>query len=57
VRKIKGTITRVRVTIDQEFQPVVPLFIPDLDGVREFAEELHNQNIDWQGAVFGWEAE
>lgn len=57
VRKIKGTITRVKVTIDQEFQPVVPMFIPDLDAVQEFAQALHNQNIDWQGAVFGWEAE
>jgi len=56
-RKIKGTIAKVRITIDQEFRPFVPVLIPDLDAVRIFAEQLHQKNESWQGDLFGWEAE
>jgi hypothetical protein len=56
-RKINGTIVKVKVTIDREFRPVVPVFIPDLDAVRAFAQRLHEENQYWQGEAFGWDAE
>lgn len=55
--KLSGTITKVKITIDEEFRPVVPVLIPDLDAVRTFAQQLHQRNEAWQGEVFGWEAE
>jgi hypothetical protein len=50
-------IAKIRITIDQEFQPVVPVFIPDVDVARSFAQQLHKKKVDWQGEAFGWEAE
>jgi hypothetical protein len=51
------TVAKVKITIDQEFRPVVPVLIPDLDAVRAFAQQLHEKNEYWQGEAFGWEAE
>ncbi|MCE7983862.1 MAG: DUF4160 domain-containing protein [Caldilinea sp. CFX5] len=56
-KKIKGTITKVQITIDKEFRPFVPVFIPDLNEVRALAERLHRQNEYWKGEAFGWEVE
>ncbi len=56
-KKIKGTIAKVQVTIDKEFRPVVPVFIPDLNEVRAFADDLHRKNEYWKGEAFGWEVE
>jgi hypothetical protein len=38
-------------------EAVVPIVIPTLDGVRAFAEKLHQQGAAWQGEAFGWQAE
>ncbi len=35
----------------------MPLAIPNLDEVREFAAKLHAKGKTWQGEVFGWQAE
>ena len=35
----------------------MPIVIPDLDEVREFAQRLHTTGQPWQGAAFGWAAE
>lgn len=40
-----------------EFSPIVPLLIPDLDQVREQAHQLHKQGDLWDGELFGWSAE
>ena len=40
-----------------EYAPVVPLLIPDLDEVREQAYQLHKQGNLWEGELFGWAAE
>jgi hypothetical protein len=37
--------------------PIVPVIIPDLDEVREFAARLHAQEKAWTGEVLGWPAE
>ena len=39
------------------FTPVIPIAVPDLDEVREFACQLHAKGQYWQGQAFGWEAE
>src|SRR5712692_1641474 len=56
-RKISGTIAKIKITIDPEFRPLVPVLIPDLDAVRALAEQLHKQNEHWQGEAFGWDVE
>lgn len=55
--KTNGTVVRVKVTIDPEFTPVVPVVIPHIEAVRAFAQKLHERNVDWQGNAFGWDAE
>jgi len=40
-----------------DYVPVVPVIIPDLDEVREFAAQLHAEGEVWQGEAFGWQAE
>jgi len=40
-----------------DYMPVVPVIIPDLDEVREFAYQLHVEGKAWQGEAFGWQAE
>jgi hypothetical protein len=37
--------------------PVVPITIPDLDDIRQFAGKLHAVGETWAGEVFGWSAE
>lgn len=55
--RISGTVARVKITIDPDFTPIVPVLVPDLDMVRTFAAELHRKNVDWRGSAFGWDAE
>lgn len=35
----------------------VPIIVPDLDEVREFASKLHAKGKRWQGEASGWQAE
>ncbi|NET74090.1 MAG: hypothetical protein F6K62_25105 [Sphaerospermopsis sp. SIO1G2] len=42
---------------DDEFSPIVPLLIPNLDDVREQAQSLHEKGEEWYGELFGWSAE
>lgn len=57
MNKTNGSVTLVKVTIDPEFTPIIPVFVPNLEAVRALASELHVQKTDWQGTVFGWEGE
>lgn len=36
--------------------PSVPIFIPDLDDVRQFSAALHARGEAWEGILFGWPA-
>ena len=56
-RPIQGTIAKVQITIDKEFRPFVPVFIPDLKEVRAAADQLHRKNEYWKGDLFGSEVE
>ena len=54
---ISGTIAKVRVAIDEKFRPTIPVLIPNIQDIRDFALQLHRTNENWQGNVFGWDAE
>lgn len=54
---MSSRIAKVRISIDSEFRPLVPVVIPDLKAVRAFAEKLHKRNEEWTGEAFGWNAE
>lgn len=36
---------------------IVPVVLPDLDEVREFAARRHAEGVRWSGEAFGWPAE
>lgn len=49
---------RARINVrDRDFVPIVPIFVPDLDEVRQLAGQLHAKGEYWKGDAFGWEAE
>ena len=48
---------RVKIRMPDDYMPVVPIIIPDLEEVREFASKLHAKNENWQGEFLGWQAE
>jgi hypothetical protein len=57
-RNRKNVLTaRAKIQLDKEYVSVVPIVIPDLDEVRQFAAELHREGKLWQGTAFGWSAE
>ena len=46
---------KVKVTTrGDEYAPVVPVVVPDLDEVRAFAARLHAEGMAWKGEAFGW---
>lgn len=51
--KVNGTIEQAAIQING-FTLMAPVFVPDLDEVRAFAEELHEKGEPWQGKAFGW---
>jgi len=48
---------KARIQAHTDYVSVVPIFIPDLDEVREFAARLHAKSKAWKGEAFGWPAE
>lgn len=36
---------------------IVPIVIPNLDQIREFAARLHAEGKPWEAEAFGWAAE
>jgi len=38
-------------------ESVLPVVVPDLAVVRDFAGQLHASARQWQGEAFGWQAE
>lgn len=49
----------VKARINQEGNnlAVLPIAIPELGEVLEFAKQLHSKARPWQGSIFGWNAE
>jgi hypothetical protein len=48
---------KARIRTRGDYTPIVPLLIPDLKDVREFAAKLHAESKAWKGEAFGWPAE
>lgn len=48
---------RARIKAVDGHESVLPVEVPDLVAVREFAERLHAAAEPWQGIAFGWQAE
>lgn len=48
---------KARIQVRGEEVPTIPIIIPDLNEVREFAKKLHAEGKPWKGEVFGWSAE
>ena len=48
---------KARINIHEDQTAVVPVLLPDLADVREFAFRLHATGESWSGEAFGWPAE
>ena len=48
---------KARIEPHKDHAPLVPIVIPGLDEVREFAAKLHAAGKAWEGEAFGWPAE
>lgn len=48
---------RARIKAVDGHESMLPVEVPDLAAVREFAERLHAAAEPWQGTAFGWQAE
>lgn len=48
-------IYRAKIELD-DYAILLPIFIPDLDEVRAFANQLHTRNKEWTGEALGWDA-
>ena len=40
-----------------DYEPILPLAVPDLKEVKAFANHLHSLGKHWEGEIFGWQAE
>jgi hypothetical protein len=43
--------------ISEVYSPIIPIHIPELEKVRNFANHLHSLGNEWQGEFEGWQAE
>lgn len=48
---------KARIPVRENYAPVVPLAVPDVNEVKAFARHLHSIGKHWQGEIFGWPAE
>lgn len=48
---------RARVPQRADYEPVLPIVIPDMEEVRALARHIHASGKNWSGQVYGWLAE
>lgn len=48
---------KVKITPRENYAPILPVAIPDLQEVRAFAKTLHAAEKYWKGEFLGWQAE
>jgi hypothetical protein len=48
---------KAKIKMYEDHAAIVPVAIPDLSEVREFASKLHADGKAWRGESFGWQAE
>ena len=51
------TTVKARIQLHELYSSIVPVMIPELDAVREFAARLHQEGKAWKGEAYGWQAE
>jgi hypothetical protein len=57
-RRSRKSVVMVKARVHTRDQfPIVPILIPELNEVREFAAKLHVEGRPWRGEAFGWPAE
>lgn len=48
---------KVKIPASADYEPILPLAVPNLNEVKSFANHLHTTGKHWQGEIFGWQAE
>lgn len=48
---------KAKIKLHKNYGSIVPIVIPDLKEVKEFAAKLHAVGKPWHGEAFGWQAE
>ena len=48
---------KAKIPAHADYEPILPLAVPDLKEVKAFANHLHSLGKHWQGEVFSWQAE
>jgi hypothetical protein len=48
---------KVKITPREDYSPILPVAIPDLQEVRAFAKTMHAAGKNWKGEYLGWQAE
>ena len=48
---------KAKIPAHADYEPILPLAVPDLKEVKAFANHLHSLDKHWRGEIFGWQAE
>ena len=48
---------KAKIPAHRDYEPILPLAVPDLKEVKSFANHLHSLGKHWHGEIFGWQAE
>lgn len=43
--------------ISNSHHPIIPITIPNIEEVKDFANQLHEIGKEWKGEFVGWQAE
>ncbi|GBF80820.1 hypothetical protein [Aphanothece sacrum] len=43
--------------ISNSYNPIIPITIPNIEEVKDFANQLHEIGKEWKGEFSGWQAE
>jgi len=48
---------KAKIKTHNDYVAIVPVAVPDLNEVKNFAAKLHAKKKAWKGEAFGWQAE
>src|SRR3989304_1662616 len=57
MRKASMLTVKAKIPAHADYEPILPLAVPDLKEVKAFVNHLHSLGKYWQGEIFGWQAE
>jgi len=46
---------KAKIPAHADYEPILPLAVPELKEVKAFANHLHSLGKHWEGEVFGWQ--